>query len=75
MNAERSAFALRLEQALKNKGITQKELAASAGVMEAVMSHYIKGDRTPRSSVLARIAGVARVMRFDYYNCARNACQ
>lgn len=56
MNAERSAFALRLEQALKNKGITQKELAARAGVTEAAMSHYIKGDRTPRSSVLARIA-------------------
>ena len=38
------------------KGITQKELAKLADVTEAAMSHYIKGDRTPRSSVLARIA-------------------
>jgi len=36
--------------------MTQKELAAKAEVTEAAMSHYIRGDRTPRSSVLARIA-------------------
>ncbi len=65
MDEERSAFALRLEQALKDKGITQKELAARAEVTEAAVSHYIKGDRTPRSSVLARIA-VALGTTSDY---------
>ena len=41
---------------LKSRRLTQKELAEKAGVTEAAMSHYIKGDRTPRSTVLARIA-------------------
>ena len=41
---------------LKARNMTQKELAKKAEVTEAAMSHYVKGDRTPRSSVLARIA-------------------
>ena len=40
----------------KELKMTQKELAKKAEVTEAAMSHYVKGDRTPRSSVLARIA-------------------
>ncbi|MBQ7460518.1 MAG: helix-turn-helix transcriptional regulator [Oscillospiraceae bacterium] len=56
MMTERNAFSIRLEEMLKSKHMTQKELAETAGVTEAAMSHYIKGDRTPRSSVLARIA-------------------
>ena len=56
MNDEKKAFNLRLEELLKQRKMTQKELAARSGVTEAAMSHYIKGDRTPRSSVLSRIA-------------------
>jgi transcriptional regulator with XRE-family HTH domain len=41
---------------LKNRRMAQKELAEKAGITEAAVSHYIKGDRTPRSAVLARIA-------------------
>ena len=53
---ERITFSQRLEEQIKMRRMTQKELAEKAGVTEAAMSHYIKGDRTPRSSVLSRIA-------------------
>lgn len=53
---ERTTFAQRLGEQLKLHRMTQKELAEKAGVTEAAMSHYVKGDRIPRSSVLARIA-------------------
>ncbi|MBE6093935.1 MAG: helix-turn-helix transcriptional regulator [Schwartzia succinivorans] len=56
MTTERNAFSLRLEEMLKNRRMAQKELAEKAGITEAAVSHYIKGDRTPRSAVLARIA-------------------
>ncbi len=46
----------RLALLLQQKDMTQKELAVRAGVTEAAMSHYIKGDRTPRASVITRIA-------------------
>lgn len=56
MSTERNKFSIRLEEMLKARNMTQKELAKKAEVTEAAMSHYVKGDRTPRSSVLARIA-------------------
>ena len=56
MNTERNEFSIRLEEMLKARNMTQKVLAKKAEVTEAAMSHYVKGDRTPRSSVLARIA-------------------
>lgn len=45
-----------IKEILDQKGISQKELAASAGVTEAAMSHYIKGDRVPRGANLLNIA-------------------
>ena len=56
MSAERNGFSIRLDDMIKSRRTTQKELAEKAGVTEAAMSHYVKGDRIPRSSVLARIA-------------------
>jgi len=56
MTQQRSSFNERLGQLLADRHMTQKELAAQAEVTEAAISHYLKGDRTPRSSVLARIA-------------------
>lgn len=53
---EKTTFSGRLEQQLAERHMTQKELAAKAGVTEAAVSHYIRGDRIPRSAVLARIA-------------------
>ena len=46
----------RIKQLLEKKGITQRDLAEKTGCTEAAISHYIKGDRTPRASVLAKIA-------------------
>lgn len=56
MNAERDTFSERLAKLLKMRGMRQKDLAEKAAITEAALSHYLKGDRTPRSSVLARIA-------------------
>ena len=55
---DRPGLSLRLEETLHSRHMTQKELAKRAGITEASISHYIKGDRTPRSYVLARIAEV-----------------
>ena len=46
----------RIREILERKGMSQKELAIKAEITEAAVSHYIKGDRVPRSTVLARIA-------------------
>ncbi len=46
----------RLTDLLRTRKLTQKDLSMKAGVTEAAISHYIKGDRVPRASVLARIA-------------------
>ena len=45
-----------IRELLEQKSISQKELASSAGVTEAAMSHYIKGDRVPRGANLLNIA-------------------
>ena len=52
----KGCFRERLAEMIKAKGLSQKELAQLAGVTEAAMSHYVKGDRIPRASVLVRIA-------------------
>ncbi len=46
----------RIKEMLEKRGMTQKELAIKANITEAAISHYIKGDRVPRSTVLAKIA-------------------
>jgi transcriptional regulator with XRE-family HTH domain len=51
-----ATFGERLAALLKEKGMQQQALAQKAGVTEAAVSHYIKGDRVPRASVMARIA-------------------
>ena len=53
-----TSFNERLSGLLNDKRMSQKELAVKAGVTEAAISHYIKGDRIPRASVLARIADI-----------------
>ncbi len=55
----------RIKELLEKKGITQRELAERTGCTEAAVSHYIKGDRVPRSSVLTKIA-IALETTSDY---------
>lgn len=51
-----NTFPERLETLLKERGITQLELAARVGVTRAAMSRYVSGDREPRFATLLRIA-------------------
>lgn len=51
-------FGERISELLKEKGMQQQTLAQKAEVTEAAVSHYVKGDRVPRASVMARIAEV-----------------
>lgn len=51
-----SIFSERISELMKINRLSQKELAAKVGVTESAMSYYVKGERTPRSDVLSRIA-------------------
>lgn len=51
-------FNERLQQAISRSGMTQKELAEKVGITEASVSHYLKGDRMPRSAVAVKLADV-----------------
>ncbi len=46
----------RILRAIKKRGISQKELAATIGVTEAVISRYISGERDPKPEMIANIA-------------------
>lgn len=46
----------RILQALRAKGISQKELATTVGLTEAVVSRYISGERDPKPETVANIA-------------------
>ena len=45
-----------LHRIIKERNITQKELAQSSGLTESAISRYLKGDRIPRGVSLIRIA-------------------
>lgn len=45
----------RLQQALRFRNITQKELAERIGVNEVTMSRYVKGTRTPNANIIIRV--------------------
>lgn len=46
----------RIKALLEQKGMTQRQLAEKVGCTEAAVSHYVKGDRVPRSSAMSKIA-------------------
>lgn len=49
-------FAQRLRHAIKDKGMSQKELAEKTGVSAAAISGYLDGTYMPRKNTLARLA-------------------
>ena len=51
------SFAHRLQKAIEDKGITQKELAKIAVITPAAVSSYLSGAYVPRKNTLLRIAG------------------
>lgn len=56
-----SIFSVRLSEIMNQQHISQKDLAQKVQVTESAMSYYVKGDRTPRSDVLSRIASALGV--------------
>ena len=51
-----SVFSERLVALMRQKGLTQKQLATEANLTESAMSYYAKGQRTPSGDVLCKIA-------------------
>lgn len=56
MNKTAEIFITRLGQVIKEKGLTQRELASKVGVTEVSMSRYIKGERVPSGPIVVNIA-------------------
>lgn len=48
--------ASKIEELLSLRKMNQKDLAQMANITESAISHYIKGDRTPRGVNLIKIA-------------------
>lgn len=46
----------RIEEVLSKNNISQRELASMIDIDESIVSRIIKGERTPKSDVLANIA-------------------
>ncbi|MDE6141510.1 MAG: helix-turn-helix domain-containing protein [Bacilli bacterium] len=46
----------RIENVLEKSGVSQRDLANRIGIDESIVSRIIKGERTPKSDVLANIA-------------------
>lgn len=46
----------RILQTLRSKEMSQRELAATVGLTEAVISRYISGERDPKPDIIANIA-------------------
>lgn len=46
----------RINELLREKGMTQRELAEKAMTTEVSMSRFVKGDRVPKGPILANIA-------------------
>ena len=46
----------RIKTLLKEKKMTQKQLAELSGVTESALSHYIKGDRIPSGVTSVNVA-------------------
>ena len=56
MNKTAEIFISRSGKMIKEKGLTQRELASKVGVTEVSMSRYIKGERVPSGPIVVNIA-------------------
>ena len=55
-NKTTEIFISRLDQARKEKGLTQRELANRVGVTEVSISRYVNGARVPKGPIVVNIA-------------------
>lgn len=51
----------RLAEAIKQSGLTQKEIGNKIGVGQSCIAHYIKGDRLPTLDLFANLCVVLDV--------------
>lgn len=56
MEKVNATLGTRISDLLKQRGLSQRELAKKVGVTEVSMSRYIKGERTPKGPIIANIA-------------------
>lgn len=56
----KSDLSIKIAKLIKERNITQKELAQMIGVTEASMSRYVSGDRVPKSEIIANMATALR---------------
>lgn len=49
-------FKERFAALIKERGLSQKELAQKTNLTEGAVSHYLKGDREPKGAILLSIA-------------------
>lgn len=54
----KARFAFILRKKMRNKNMTQRELADAVGTTEAAISGYIAGTRMPRVDIIAKLADV-----------------
>lgn len=55
----------RLASLLREKGMSQKELAEKTGITPATISRYVNNERAPRPILLAKIAKALDVLPKD----------
>ena len=55
----------KLAALLKERGMSQKELAKAAGLTPAAVSRYVNGEREPRALTVAALAEVLEVKPSD----------
>ena len=51
----------RISREMKEKHITQREMAATVGITELTMSRYINNERVPSATVIGEIAKILDV--------------
>ena len=49
-------FRERFADLLRERDMTQREIAAATNLTEGAISHYLKGDREPKGAILLNIA-------------------
>lgn len=66
----RERFAFVLRKKMRNRNMTQYELAEAVGTTEAAISYYINAMRIPRADIVAKLSLVLNcttdeLIRFD----------
>lgn len=62
------SISIRITTLLREKEMSQRELARITGITESAVSHYIKGDRIPRGNNLVKIANALNTTIDDLLN-------